>query len=216
MKRIVCYGDSNTWGYTPGTGARYPEDVRWTGRLQRALGPDYAVIEEGMNGRTTIYEDPTDPDRNGKKHLRACLMSQAPVDVLILMLGTNDLKTRFFLTAKDVADGAANLVKMAKSAEYGRAGQPPRILLAAPPLIGEGIAHSPFGEGMGGWTAVERSRQFGAYYEKAARELGVAFIDIGQVAAGGEVDAIHLTAQAHAAIAQAMEQAVRNLCPDAP
>ena len=67
-------------------------------------------------------------------------MSHAPMDLLIVMLGTNDLKTRFFLTAKDVADGAANLVKMAKNAEYGRDGQPPHILLAAPPLIGEGIA----------------------------------------------------------------------------
>ena len=95
MKTILCYGDSNTYGYNPSNGFRYPENVRWTGRLQSALGEGYKIIEEGCNGRTTIFDDPLEGWKNGLGYLRPCLNSHKPVDIVIMMLGSNDLKETF-------------------------------------------------------------------------------------------------------------------------
>ena len=102
MKSILCYGDSNTYGLMPDSPDRYPRDVRWTGILQKKLGEDYYVIEEGLSGRTTLWDDPIEEHKNGKKYLLPCLDSHKPVDLVILMLGTNDLKTRFSLTPFDI------------------------------------------------------------------------------------------------------------------
>ena len=95
MKNILCFGDSNTWGYVPGTGNRYPKQIRWTGLLQNLLGDSFFIIEEGLNGRTTVLDDPTRIAKNGMTYLRPCLDSQAPIDLVVMMLGTNDCKHRF-------------------------------------------------------------------------------------------------------------------------
>ena len=92
MKRVLCYGDSNTWGYVPGLGVRHPEDVRWTGVAAKLLGPDYRIIEEGMNGRTTAFDDPYYDFRNGKRGLGYALCAHAPLDLIVVGLGSNDLK----------------------------------------------------------------------------------------------------------------------------
>ena len=95
-KRIVCFGDSNTWGYIPITGERYDESIRWPARLQEKLGyQDYTVVEEGLTGRTTVFDDPFDPELNGLKTMPAVLRSAAPIDVLVFMLGTNDFQLIF-------------------------------------------------------------------------------------------------------------------------
>ena len=96
MRSILCFGDSNTYGESPEGLGRYPRDERWPGILQTALGAEYLVIEEGLNGRTTVWEDEVEGDKSGKKHLPVCLASHAPLDLVILMLGANDLKRRFF------------------------------------------------------------------------------------------------------------------------
>jgi len=103
VKRVLCYGDSNTWGYDPATRRRFAPDFRWTGVLANRLGPDHLVIEEGLNGRTTRWDDPIEPGRNGLALLRPCLDTHEPLDLVIVMLGTNDLKRRFNVTASDIA-----------------------------------------------------------------------------------------------------------------
>lgn len=112
MKRILCYGDSNTWGFTPITGARYDEHTRWTGRLQDMLGEDYCVQEEGLNARTSAFDDPFKPYLNGKDMLEGILVSAKPLDVLVISLGTNDLK---FVDAWHAAQGVGLLLDMARS-----------------------------------------------------------------------------------------------------
>ena len=112
MITVLCYGDSNTYGYNPSNGFRYPPDVRWTGRLQRLLGEGYHVVEEGCNGRTTVYDDPLEGWKNGIDYLKPCLNSHKPVDIVILMLGSNDLKEVFHASPEDIANGAAELVKV--------------------------------------------------------------------------------------------------------
>jgi len=109
MKNILCFGDSNTWGYTPGTGERYAADVRWTGVMQNALGADYHVIEDGMNARTTVYDDMWSMWRNGKDALPISLIAQKPLDLLIISLGTNDLK---FTDARGSARGIDTLITL--------------------------------------------------------------------------------------------------------
>src|SRR5262245_41824824 len=106
---VLCYGDSNTWGFVPGTGARYALDVRWPGVLREQLGPEYWVIEEGLNGRTTVWEDPEVAGRNGQQYLPPCLQTHRPLDAVILFLGLNDLKTKFGATAETIAEGLAAL-----------------------------------------------------------------------------------------------------------
>lgn len=91
-KRILCIGDSNTWGYIPGSGERYEKNVRWTGKLAQTLGENYEVIEEGMNGRTTAFTDKIEPGTAALDYLYPCLISQFPLDYIIVMLGTNDTK----------------------------------------------------------------------------------------------------------------------------
>ena len=102
-KVILCYGDSNTWGYNPATTKRFPREVRWTGRLQALLGKEYVVIEEGLNSRTVVWDDPVNGYRSGLSYLIPCLSSQRPVDLVIVMLGTNDTQERFQLNGFNIA-----------------------------------------------------------------------------------------------------------------
>ena len=136
MRHILCYGDSNTWGYTPGSGERHAPDVRWTGVLRRRLGEGWEVLEEGMNGRTTVFDNPMSPGRNGSAYLLTCLETHKPLDLVILMLGTNDLR---FTDAWGAAEGAAALVKKVRLYNHMEESThifpgKPRILLIAPIL----------------------------------------------------------------------------------
>ena len=112
MKTVVCYGDTNTWGYDEDTGGRLPYEARWTGVLAEALGPGCRVVEEGLCGRTTVNEDPVEEHKNGRAQLYPCLESHRPIDVIIMMLGQVELKTRFSLTAHDIAMGMESLVRI--------------------------------------------------------------------------------------------------------
>ncbi len=120
MREVLCFGDSNTWGYDPVTRERFPGNVRWTGVLQAALGPGFRVIEEGLNGRTTVWEDPIEGDKMGKRHLPVCLASHAPLDLVIMMLGTNDTKKRYSAPSTDIAAGVGVLLDIVARSAAGR------------------------------------------------------------------------------------------------
>ena len=139
MKTVLCFGDSNTYGYDPTTGLRYPESVRWTALLQGLLGTDYKVIEEGCNGRTTVFDDPIEGWKKGLDYLRPCLNTHKPVDIVIMMLGSNDLKEVFHATPEDIASGAETLVKEIIDFTEIKQGFVPEIILVSPPEIGEDI-----------------------------------------------------------------------------
>lgn len=130
-KRILCYGDSNTWGYVPVTGERYDEDVRFTGVLAGELGRDYRVVEEGLVGRTTVFSDRMEPERCGIEHLLPFILSQLPVDWMVIMLGTNDTKTHFHVNAKEIGYGMEELIIKAQHILRIR-GSKAKILLVAP------------------------------------------------------------------------------------
>lgn len=214
MKTILCFGDSNTWGYDPVATAsspypmRHAHDVRWTGVLARELGAGYRIIEEGQNGRTTVMDDPVVPHRNGRNYLPACLESHKPIDLVILMLGTNDLKVMFNMPAGEIAAGAAQLVKIIRHSESGPDAGPPRILLVCPALVGD-LARVPdiaakFVD------AQEKARRLPEYYEAVAKQTGCAFLNIQPVAQASPKDGLHFEAEEHAKIGRAMAEAVRG------
>ena len=143
--RVVCYGDSNTWGFDAfspaaareGVLCRFCEGGRWPRVAEKILGPGYAVVEEGLNGRTTVHPDPLmgDYDANGRATLAAILHSHKPFDVVVLMLGTNDLKTHLALTPEQIAKGASTLVGDVFKMGVTRSAERPKVLLVAPPRV---------------------------------------------------------------------------------
>ena len=206
MKRILCYGDSNTWGYDPVTKERLDQDARWTGVLRKTLGDGYTVIEEGLNGRTTVLNDPIEGYRNGYDYLIPCLDSHRPLDLVLIMLGTNDLKKRFSLSAYDIAKGAGILVGAVQKSGAGAHGNAPLVLLIAPPPIAK---LSDFAEMFE--EAETKSHKFSEYYHCVAEELGCAFFNAAAVIVSSDLDGIHLEEKEHFKLGQALSVKVKEL-----
>ena len=206
VKRIVCYGDSNTWGSDPATRDRFPPDVRWTGVLARELGDGYQVLEEGLPGRTTVWDDPLELGRNGLTYLRPCLESHRPLDLVTIMLGTNDLKRRFGVSASDIAQGAALLVDVTQHYARRDDGSPAAVLLMAPPPVARLSLFDRMFEG-----AEEKSREFGRYFRMVAEWNCVPLLDAGEVMRSSDVDGIHFDAKEHGKLGLAVAREVRQL-----
>ncbi len=210
MITVLCYGDSNTYGYVPETGLRYPRNIRYPGRLQELLGDEYTVIEEGCNGRTTIHDDPIDGWKNGLDYLKPCLNSHKPVDIVILMLGSNDLKAAFHMTAKEIADGAGTLVEVIKSFTREKQDHIPKIILVSPPEIGKGIKTSPF-YGAFYEEAIEESKKFPRYYKEVADKHGCIFFNAAEYIYPSETDSLHLTPEGHRILAEELFKRIDNM-----
>ena len=215
-KHIVCLGDSNTHGYCADPrdcadgGERFNEEERWTQRLQKGLGADYLVLEEGLSGRTTCFDDPIHEGLNALDYITPCLKSHEDVDLLIIMLGTNDTKDRFYASAACIGIGMARLVKKAMATEcWG--GKTPNILVICPPPIREGMLSSPVAATMGS-LCVEKSRQLAHYYQEQCRLLGCHFLDAGALNCEfNTVDFMHLTNRGHQALATALTSLIPTL-----
>jgi lysophospholipase L1-like esterase len=206
MKTIVCYGDSNTWGWNAATQARFDRAERWPGVLRQELGPDYLIIEEGLNGRTTVWDDPIEGYKNGKEYLIPCLETHKPLDLVIIMLGTNDLKKRFSLSAYDIAEGAGVLVHTAQLGASGPDGGPPQVLLIAPPPVSRLSEYADMFEG-----SESKSRKFSEQYRRVAEAYGCHFMDAGQVIVSSDLDGIHLDLSEHQKLGQAVAARVREI-----
>lgn len=212
MRVVLCYGDSNTWGFDPVTKGRYSPAERWTGVLARELGAGYRVIEEGLNGRTTVWDDPVEGlHKNGKSYLLPCLESHMPIDLVVLMLGTNDLKKRFSVSASDIATSAGVLVEIIQKSAAGIAGSAPRLLLVAPPPVGRLSEYAEMFD-----DAEGKSRKFSEYYRLVAMEYGCAFLDAGAFIRSSDIDGIHFEADQHNRLGLAVAHAVREIYPDDP
>jgi lysophospholipase L1-like esterase len=205
MPVILAFGDSNTWGSDPATGGRFSRAQRWPSVMERELGSEFEVIAEGLRGRTTVHDDPIEPYRSGADALPPCLMSHAPVDLVILALGCNDLKKRFSLSAFDIAEGAARLIFLVRAYGEGPEGAAPKILLLAPPPLAKLTGYAEMFEG-----ATEKSRLVGQRYREIAAQERVAFLDAGAVIRCSDLDGIHYEADQHALLGRAAAEAVRQ------
>lgn len=206
MKRILCYGDSNTWGYNPVTQDRFDKQERWTGQLSQALGSNYDIIEEGLNGRTTVWDDPIEGYKNGREYLIPCLESHKPLDLVIIFLGVNDLKKRFSLSAYDIAEGAGVLVQNVLKSNTGIMGNAPQVLLMAPPPVGKLTAFAEMFEG-----AEIKSQKFAEHYQLVADELGCTFLDTSKVIVSSDLDGIHFEQSEHVKLGEAVAIKVKEI-----
>ena len=229
-RTVLCFGDSNTWGHDAESGVRFGPQTRWPGVLADAL-EDCAVIEEGLNGRTTVFDDPVcnwlapnvDPSVcNGRKSLLPILHSAKPLDAVVIALGVNDLKWRFSATPADIANGVGLLVDdvrlsggtdfhptgpaLLDGAPEDASGAPAVVLVCPPPLSSEFFPD--FHDG-----GIERSEALGEEFRRVAEEKGVVLVDGGEVEGveASELDGIHLTAEAHAALGMAVAEALRGV-----
>jgi lysophospholipase L1-like esterase len=207
-KVILCFGDSNTWGYNPGIGTRFGPETRWPGVLKAELGEGYSVIEEGLNARTTVFTDPVEGaliDRNGKNHLAPLLESHRPIDLLIVMLGLNDLKRRFGVGSYEIAQGAGELVRLAQCSRAGPDASPPQVLLVAPAAVKKLDYLAELFDG-----AIQKSTTFSRDYLVIAEKLGCRFFDAGSVVGYSDLDGIHLSAESHRQLGRALAGNVRS------
>ncbi len=206
MKTILCYGDSNTWGYDPAQNKRLGYKQRWPGVLQNELGKEYLVIEEGLSGRTTVWDDPIEGYKNGKKYLIPCLETHKPIDLVLIMLGTNDLKHRFSLTAFDIAQGAGVLVDIVQRSKTGPEYQAPQVLLLAPPpLVKLTVLAEMFKD------SEEKSKLLGKHYKKVAADLGCYFIDTAETITSSPIDGIHLEQSEHLKLGKKVADSIKNI-----
>ena len=220
---VLCYGDSNTYGYDPDTGGRYPCDKRWTSILERLLnekqaklsindgfpGNKYEVIPEGLNGRTTAFDRPEAPWKNGLSSIQATLGTHKPVDYLIIMLGTNDCNAELGLNADDIACGMERLVCAAEEISPELQGYIPEIIVVSPPAIQGDYERSPFASRLTP-ESVQNSLDIQPLYKQIADRHLCHFVD---AALGIEVspgDCEHLTEKGHRRLAELLFEAVTN------
>lgn len=212
-KYILCYGDSNTHGYNPVNGFRYGENIRWTGRMAEILGEDYKIIEEGLNSRTTDLKPEGEPWRSGLYYLEPCIRTHMPLDLVILMLGSNDMKRQFAQTEETIGNNIRRLIRKIRqiSSEKSEDGSPGRILLVSPPLISKDICRFGPDDEFGGMRAVELSGRLAPVYQRIAEEEGCDYLDAAKVTAAGVFDGLHLDEKGHEKLAVAMAEKIRSI-----
>ena len=206
MKTILCYGDSNTWGSNPLDGSRFDIHTRWPGVMRDYLGDEYWVIEEGLCGRTTVWDDPLDEGRNGRTYLFPCLESHKPIDLVILILGTNDLKGHFKASPEDIASGVDILVNIIQLSQCGVAERAPRVLLVAPPKVGKLSEFALSFEG-----ARKKSKLFGEFFRQVADLHGCDFLDASMIIKSSPLDGIHFDAEAHRILGKTLGEMVLRI-----
>lgn len=212
-KTILCYGDSNTFGSATveRPDGRYAYEERWTGVLAASLSSPWRVIEEGLPGRTTVRDDPVEGEiLNGKTYLLSCLLSHRPLDVVAIMLGSNELKARFNVSAWDIAEGVGTLVNIVRMAAVGRKGGTPEVLVIAPPPVQQALPLC--AEMFAG--AYEKSLQFAERYAALATNRNTHFLDAGSVINSSKIDGLHFDPEAHFALGQAVATKTSMICGD--
>ncbi len=211
MKTILCFGDSNTWGHPPIASLadiqpRFGFTERWPGVMRQLLGEGYWVIEEGLSARTTVFDDPVEgKHKNGMSYLLPCLETHAPVDLVTIMLGTNDMKVRFSAPAFDIAWGIAQLATLALSPRFGP-GKSPQVLIICPPRPGKLTAFADLWVG-----GHEKAEQLAVQYRAQAEALGCGYLDAGTVIKASDIDGIHFDKAEHAKLGAVVADKVRQM-----
>ena len=217
-KNILCFGDSNTWGFVPGAFdsktfymERYPLSVRWPGVVRKILGNEYYIIEEGLNGRTTNVEYPGLNGRSSTSYLGPCLYTHSPLELIVIQIGINDLKTIFNRKLSIIAEGISEMIDMVKGTLFGSDMQsPPEILLLTPPplehekYLDENNNHV-FKGGM------EKSLQFHYYYSKIAKNKDCHYLNLGSIVKYSDIDGLHLDSEGHQIVGMVVANKIKEI-----
>jgi len=218
MINILCYGDSNTWGNIAGSrnielmlAKRFDRDVRWTGVLQKLLGNDFYVIEAGLNGRNTSFDEIrfSRPSRNGLKTFPLILEMNYPVDLVIFMLGTNDAIIDFNATPNQTTQAMQKMLRFVKASHFGQNFQAPNALLIAPAPIHK-IDSADFNTFFDD-SSIAKTKELAGLYAKLAAEEGCSFLDAGQIVKVSDDDGVHIEAESHKNLANAIAHEIRKM-----
>ncbi|MBU5480254.1 GDSL-type esterase/lipase family protein [Blautia sp. MSJ-19] len=196
---ILCFGDSNTWGYKPDKSGRFDEKTRWTGLLQKKLGPEYHIIEEGLCGRTTVFQDELREGRRGLDLIGVTVEMHNPIDLVIIMLGTNDCKTRYRASASVIANGLNQVIRKARQ----NASQHFDLLVISPIHLGAGVGDADFDPEFDPASETV-SRNLASEYRKVALQNHAAFLNAADFATPSITDREHMDEKGHAALAEAV------------
>lgn len=216
MINVLCYGDSNTWGADPtwdrkGIQWRLPYDQRWVGVAQNELGNNYHLYEEGLCNRNTAFDDTLAADCNGLKGLPMVLNTCRPLDLVVVMLGTNDIKHRFGLGAMDVSRAMDCIITCIKNQPCGYImGTPPRILIVAPVPVSDIVHKYEWGE-LFREEGVELSHKIPEYLKRVADKWECDFLDAGQYAVPNPTDGVHLDAENHTKLGKAIAEKIKSM-----
>ncbi|MCR4789323.1 MAG: SGNH/GDSL hydrolase family protein [Lachnospiraceae bacterium] len=213
-KRVLCFGDSLTWGYDPDKRIRFPEDSRWPMVMQEILGDGYTVIEEGQNGRTIASDDPAEGEKNGLKYIGPCLESQSPLDVVIIMLGSNDCKRKFAYSSMDIAGEMQIMLEKILSYDHFRCNDGFQVLLVSPPLISDAIKMSWLGDSFGYDNSSKLSAELAGWYSQLAEMYGCAFVDASKHVEASPSDGCHLDAENQRKLGRLLAEKVLSLIND--
>lgn len=209
-KRIVCYGDSNTWGWTPITMQRYDENIRWPSRTRTILGADYEIVEEGLPGRTTVFADPLRAYCNGVHYLPACLLSHAPLDLLILMLGTNDFQMHFPSSAKVSAQGIQCIIEEARKLPLTLHDKKLPVLIIAPVAITDDrLGYKP--NDTIGKEQIEASKELAGQLVFVAQEMECSYLNANDYIKASSRDGLHLDPESHIKLADVIALKVKEI-----
>ena len=203
-RRIVCFGDSNTWGYDAVADGRFAKDIRYTGVLQSLLD-EYIVVEEGLCGRTAVFDDPLNEGMNGLNYIVPCLQTHSRLDWLTIMLGTNDSKERFSATPQNIADGVRRLVRVAKSLDVWL--DKPNILVITPPPIEKECESSAVAGEMG--VCSDKSYELAKLYEIHAKAEGCHYLNAGEFSKMNTIDYMHLDGESHNKLANKIAEVIK-------
>lgn len=199
MKRILCFGDSNTYGYKPDGSGRFNENIRWTGIIQKKLGENFQVIEEGLCGRTTIFEDELRDGRKGLELVGTLVETHNPIDVFVVMLGTNDCKTRYGATAGIIAKGLGQVISKAQL----KSSKEMKILVISPILLGQGVGEEGYDVEFDSHSELVAGK-LSEEYEKVAKEKNFYFLAASKYANPSPIDREHLDESGHKKLAEAI------------
>ena len=210
MKKIICFGDSNTYGYNPENGGRFDENTRWPKLLEKALGDGYEIFEEGQNGRTIANDDPWEGGTKcGMDYVLPMLETKKPVDLLIIMLGSNDLKIKFNLPAADIAGSLMTmLMKIKGYCEYFIGCPDLKMLIVSPPALSEPFEESYFATFFDDRDVVGRSKELATWYKQVADQFGCYFLNATEKVSAGSVDHLHLDPAGHRVMAQLVKDKI--------
>ena len=209
-KRIVCFGDSLTWGYDPENRIRFSADIRWPMVMQKILGDEYNVIEEGQNGRTIATDDPAEGEKNGLKYIGPCLESHTPFDFLIIMLGINDCKRKFAYSSMDIAGEMQIFLEKVQAYNHFRCKDAFKVLLVSPPPVSEAIRDSWLGDSFGFENAVKVSNELADWYKSLADMYGCEYLDATEYVKASEVDGVHLDAEGQMKLGTVIAECIKR------
>ncbi|WP_300370821.1 SGNH/GDSL hydrolase family protein [Brachyspira sp.] len=210
MINILCYGDSNTFGFVPVIMERYAVNERWTGILQYILGDKYRIIENGLCGRTTMFNDPCKSSRNGLHSIDATLEISKPLDLVIISLGTNDLKVKYSAPSNTITQGIKRIISAIRNYDYEIKCNVPKILVLAPPPLGDKVESvnnfSEFDK-----NSISVSKELSSKYKLLSEQENVYFFDLGSIIKSSEEDQIHFTKESHKIVAEHLAEKIKNI-----